>query len=348
MVGESLTSQERCTCKGDVVGIRKSRMHILGKLLVLRAVRLVHQDKDVIAVGQERVFLGLVILELMYQGEHHRLVTSQEVTQLGGILRLAFFLVANDLGTHKCLVYLCIQVLTVGNDKEGKVAMQLALHLSHEHHHRIALARALGVPEHTKLAIQRLSALHVLHQIVDTKILVVLGDDFDALVIKKDEVLDIVEETVLAEETVYQVLNAQSVFGDLLTVEFLFFIIHTQPLEEEFIATVPGTYLGLQTVAQHTDLVEGKNIRDVLAIAGEVFVIRFLHLDGRVLQFDEYHRQSIHEEQHVGTAIAIMPFYPHLVDAMEVVALGMVEVDESHNVEILLAVLANRLLDAIA
>ena len=44
-------------------------MHVLGKLLVLGTVRLIHEDKDVVAVGQDWIFLGLVVPELMYQGE---------------------------------------------------------------------------------------------------------------------------------------------------------------------------------------------------------------------------------------------------------------------------------------
>ena len=110
-------------------------MHILGKLLVLGAMRLVHQDKDVIAAGKERVFFCLVVLEFMYQRKDHRLISSEKIPQLSGVLRLALFLVANYLCTHESLVNLIIQVFTVGNHKEGKVTMQLAFYLSHEHHH---------------------------------------------------------------------------------------------------------------------------------------------------------------------------------------------------------------------
>ena len=43
-----------------------------------------------------------------------------------------------------------------------------------------------------------------------------------------------------------------------------------------------------------------------------------------------------------------MPLNPHLVDAMEIILLGMVEVDEAHDVEVILAVSAHMHLDAIA
>ena len=104
----------------------------------------------------------------------------------------------------------------------------------------------------------------------------------------------------------------------------------------------------MQAIAQHANLVEGKDVRNVLAIARQVLVVGFLYLHGGVLQFDEDHWQTIDKEQHVGTAIAIMTFNPHLVDAMEVIPFGMVEVEESHDVEVFLAILLYRHLDAIA
>ncbi len=204
------------------------------------------------------------------------------------------------------------------------------------------------MPEHTELAVQFLPILHTLHQIVHTEILVVLGDNLDSFVVEEDEVLDIVQEAFLAEESVYQGLNAQSMFGYLLAVEFLLLVIHAEPLEEELILAVPGTNLGLQAIAQHTDLVESKDVRDVLPIARQVLVVRFFYLDGGVFQFDEDDRQTIHKEEHVGTAIAVMSLDPHLVDAMEVIAVGMVEVDEAHDVEVILAVAAHLYLDAVA
>ena len=76
------------------------------------------------------------------------------------------------------------------------------------------------MPEHTEFTLQFLPALHGLHQIVHAEILVVLCDNFDALVIEEHEVLDIVQESLLAEETIYQGLNTQSMFGYLLPIAF--------------------------------------------------------------------------------------------------------------------------------
>lgn len=124
--------------------------------------------------------------------------------------------------------------------------------------------------------------------------------------------------------------------------------VHPEPFEEELIACIPCTELGLQTIAQHADLVHGKDVRDVLAIRYEVLVVRFLYLDGRVFQFDKHHGQSIHEEEHIGTAIAEVTFDPHLVDTMKLIALRMIKVDELHDVEVLTMLVAGLHLDAIS
>ena len=58
----------------------------------------------------------------MYQREDHRFVTAKELTQLGCILWLALFFFANDLTAHEGLMYLCVEVVSVGNDEEGEVA----------------------------------------------------------------------------------------------------------------------------------------------------------------------------------------------------------------------------------
>ena len=59
----------------------------------------------------------------MYQGEDHRFITTKELAQLGCILWLALFFLADDLTTHKGLVYLCVEVVSVGNDEEGEVTL---------------------------------------------------------------------------------------------------------------------------------------------------------------------------------------------------------------------------------
>lgn len=83
------------------------------------------------------------------------------------------------------------------------------------------------MPEHTKLTVQFLSIPNALQQIVHTKILVVLRYDFYPLVIEENEILNIIQETFLSEQTINQISYTQSMFFYLLSVEFLLLVINT-------------------------------------------------------------------------------------------------------------------------
>ncbi len=61
--------------------------------------------------------------------------------------------VVHHAAAGKGLVDLRVQVVAVGQDQKGEVAAQLAMNLPGEHHHRIALACPLSVPEHPQLAV---------------------------------------------------------------------------------------------------------------------------------------------------------------------------------------------------
>ena len=214
----------------------------------------------------------------MYKSKDHRLVATKKLTQLRSILRLTFFLITYHLGTHKGLMYLCVKVISVCYDKECEVAMQLTFHLPHKHHHAITLARTLCMPEYAKLTFQFLSALHTLHQIINTKILMVLGNNLDALVIKKDEILYIVEQTFFFEQTINKVCYRQTIPCNMVSIQLLFLVIHPKPFKEEFISSIPSTKLCLQSIGEHTNLVKCKDVWYILSVTNKVLIVRLLYL----------------------------------------------------------------------
>ncbi len=65
------------------------------------------------------------------------------------------------------LVDLRIQVVTIGQNEEREVAAELAMHLAGEHHHRIALARPLCMPEDAQLAFPGLAIPNRLNRPID-------------------------------------------------------------------------------------------------------------------------------------------------------------------------------------
>ncbi len=147
--------------------IQRHRLHIA--ILGLRAHRL----------GQIDTFL------------HQLAVWGDIQLPLAELVHLALLL-AHHTTIGKGPVDLGVEVVAVSQHQKGKVTAELAVHLAGEHHHRIALARALGVPEDPQLAVARLALAHRFDGAVDAKKLVVAGDDLLRLaggLIEQNEVL---------------------------------------------------------------------------------------------------------------------------------------------------------------
>ena len=68
-------------------------------------------------------------------------------------------LVVSDAAADEGLVYLAIEVVSVGHQQEGEVAFQLPPHLLGKERHGIGLAATLGVPEHAEPAQVRMRPL---------------------------------------------------------------------------------------------------------------------------------------------------------------------------------------------
>ena len=166
----------------------------------------------------------------------------------------------------------------------------------------------------------------------------VLGNDFGPLVVEEDKVLYVVDQTLLAEQALYQVEDGGAFFRNLLSVYLLFLVVDAQPLEEEFVAGVKSAQLSSQPVGEHAYLVQREDVGNFFTIAAKVFVVGLLHFHGGVLQFDEHQWQTVHEQQHIGTAVAEMALDPHLVDGGKVVFQRTLKIDQLHNHEIVFAV----------
>ena len=85
----------------------------------------------------------------MDEREKDGLIAGQELAKLGRVFGLALLLFANHFGADKGLVDLGVEVVPVGDDQEGEVAVDFAADFPDEHHHRIGFARTLRVPENT-------------------------------------------------------------------------------------------------------------------------------------------------------------------------------------------------------
>ena len=108
------------------------------------------------------------------------------------------------------------------------------------------------MPEHTKLSVEFLSVSHGIHQVVDAEILMVFRDDLDILIIKNNEVFNIVDQPFFIEQAVDKISDGavgnRLAFSQLLTVGRLVFILDFQPLKEMVIACAERAEPCFQTV----------------------------------------------------------------------------------------------------
>ena len=165
VVTKPLIRQSLCTKQGsagerNIVCIRQCRSHVLSQIFILSSVSLVNEHDNVVTSGKNGVLLALIITELVYKCEDKGLICLQELAELLAVFGLALLVRADNTGTNKVLMDLCIKVITVSDNQEGEVSMHLSLDLAGEHNHRVGFARALGVPEDTELTFKLLPVLH--------------------------------------------------------------------------------------------------------------------------------------------------------------------------------------------
>ena len=108
------------------------------------------------------------------------------------------------------------------------------------------------MPEHTELSVEFFAVFHGIHQIVDAEILMVFRDDLDILIIKNNEVFNIVDQPFFIEQAVDKISDGavgnRLTFSQLLTVGRLVFVLDFQPLKEMVIACAERAEPCFQTV----------------------------------------------------------------------------------------------------
>ena len=250
----------------------------------------IDNNNNVITLRQNRVFLALIISELVNKRKQNGFICFQFFTQLLTIRRLYLILIGNKLCTQEVLINLRIQIFTVCNDKKCKVARTFMLDLTSEHNHRIALATTLSMPEYTQLAFQFFTTQESIVSVIYTKELVVLCNDLCSAAVVKNEVLYVIQQIVRFTKTGNKILQTGAVLSDSFSVRVFFFILHLQPFKEELIPSGKATQTSFHTIGQNTNLVVVKQIWTVLQIVLQVDVICVFHRNIAVFQFNKNHR----------------------------------------------------------
>ena len=200
--GEVVVAQKRRAGEADARGRGEQAAHIVGKLAVLTAVRLVRHDYDVV-IRQDGVGVGLV--ELVDERKDEAGVAPQFLDEVGpaGGDGLRGCDIAEYAAVLERAAYLGVEFFAVGEHHEGGRALELAANLLGEEEHGIAFAAALRMPEHAQLAAAEFAVGIGAHGLVHAEVLMVAGEDFCCSasgVVEKNEVFQEVEEVFLAAD----------------------------------------------------------------------------------------------------------------------------------------------------
>ena len=327
--GDLVVGEQGRAGKADVPGVGQGVPHVERQRAVLGSVRLVGDDDDVVA---HRVAGTRVQVELLDQREDVGLVLCQQAAEVLSVCRPAGFAVVIDhAAAGEGLVDLAVEVFAVGQHQEGEVAPQLAMHLAGEHHHRVALAGALGVPEDTEPALPLLAVAHRFDRPVDAEELVVASQDLPRLargIVEKDEVLHQVQEVALVADPLQQRLHVDHA---------RLFLVQALPLVEVFPTAGDRADLRLLAVGEHHHCVVVEEVGDGVAVVGVVPLESGLEVAVDVLALDEQQGQAVDEPDDVGAAAVEVPFHPQLAHAQEVIVGRLVEVEQAQEARLPLA-----------
>lgn len=228
---------------------------------------------------------------------------------------------AQQPAVFKGVADLLVQLVPVGEDHDGGRTGKLPADLLGEEEHGIALAAALGVPEHAQLAVVQLPGRVGLDRLVDAQVLVVASKDLGgaaAGVVIEDEVFKQVEEVFFPADAAQHGLQRDA--AGLLLVEAL-------PLVEKLVLAAEGAHLGLHPVGEDQKSVIVEQMRDRVQIVRVVVGVGVLHVHRGVFEFHEYQRKAVDKADDIRPFSVILAVDFHLLHREEAVFRRILEVD---------------------
>ena len=319
--GDVVVGQKRRAGEADAGGRGQHAHHILGKDAVLRPVGLVRHEDDVV-VGNNG--LGVRAVEFVDQREDEAGVAAQlrlQIGAAGGDVLGGLRPLAQQPAVFKGVADLFVQLVPVGEDHNGGGPGELPADLLGEEEHGVALAAALGVPEHAQLAVIQLPGRVGLDRLVDAQVLVVARQDLGgaaAGVVIEDKVFKQVEEVFFPADAAQHGLQRHA--AGFLLVEAL-------PLMEELILTAERADLGLHPVREDQKGVVIEEVRDRVQIVRVVVGVGVLHVHRGVFQLHEQKRQAVDKAHDIRPAAVEIAVDLHLFHREEAVLRWVLEID---------------------
>src|ERR1039457_3123897 len=220
---------------------------------------------------------------------------------LGTLRPDVLFLLNHRAGRCEVFVYLAVEVFAVGDDEERPVAGDLPQHLLRKEDHGETLARTLRVPEDANLSLVLLYLLYGIQSTVHAEELMVLRYQLRGLPLPLAEYREVLHEV---EQPCFV---AHTPDDGLQTNHALFaFIVYLLPLGEVLPPGSDAANFALRPVREDDGGVVPEELRNRALVIGEVVLVGVLKSLVGSLQFNEEHRNAIHEAQQVNTLLAIV------------------------------------------
>jgi len=346
-VGQGI-AQVLCEAVGDLAGLAGH----LGLEAILAAVRLVGDDHDVGAIGQRRE-TGLVRRrgELLQRGEDHAAGSAaQQGAQVLAVLRLHRRLPEQIAAHGEGRKELVVEVVAVGQHHQRGVGHARLQHQqAGVERHQQALARALRVPDHARLAVARRLLPHAgqavdgrvlghrmlagpqrrCHRLPDGMELVVAGDDLDqsaAGFTEHGEMAQQIEEAPLLEHALDQRSHLRHALGLYAGA------VGGAPGHEALEVCRQRADPGLQAIGGHQQRIAAKQRLNLLFVGLELVEgagqRRVLAAGG--FEFDHRQRQAVEEHHHVRPTLGLACHHGELLHGEPVVVGRAFEVDQPH------------------
>src|SRR5947209_3434486 len=97
---------------------------------------------------------------------------------------------------------------------------------------------------------------------------------------------------------------------------------------------------GSGAIREHDKTIPPEDLRDSVAIIGEVVIVGCLQATVRCLEFEEHKRNAVHEADEITATSVHLTEDPQLLDKKEVVRLGLGPIDELNCDDFVVALIA--------
>ena len=322
-----VAGQKRRPRKADAGGRGQHLHHVVGKDAVLGPVGFIGHENDVVVRVYGR---GIRIVEFLDQGEDEAGIPLQLPDQIlaAGGDELGRLGLPQQTAVFEGVADLLVQLVSVGQHHDGGRPDELPPDLLGEKRHGIALAGALGVPEHAQLPVVQLPGGVGPGGLVHAQVLVVPGQYLHrppVAVVEEDEVFQQVQKILLFADAPQHGLQGHAP---------RFLLLQPLPFVEELVFAAQGAHLRLHAVGEHEESVVVEQVGDGVQIIPVVVRVGVLHVHRGSLQLYEQQRYPVYEAHDVRPPPVQVPVDLQLLHRQEIIVLRVLKVDHQGRLRI--------------